>query len=170
MTDYQTEYTRSLEDPGSYWAHQADAIAWFKKPSLSLSKDDHNNDIWFADGELNSCYLAVDHHIEQGRGEQCALIYDSPATGTLARYSFLELRDEVARLAGMLSELGITKGDRVIIYMPMIPQAAFAMLACARIGAIHSVVFGGFAAKELATRIDDATPKVILAEIGRAHV
>ncbi len=163
MTDYQTEYTRSLEDPGSYWAHQADAIAWFKKPSLSLSKDDHNNDIWFADGELNSCYLAVDHHIEQGRGEQCALIYDSPATGTLARYSFLELRDEVARLAGMLSELGITKGDRVIIYMPMIPQAAFAMLACARIGAIHSVVFGGFAAKELATRIDDATPKVILA-------
>ena len=152
-----------MEDPESYWAEQAGQVAWFQSPVNILSKDANGNDTWFADGELNSSYLALDHQIEQGRGEQSALIYDSPGTCSSANYTFVEMRDEVAKLAGMLADLGVTKGDRVIIYMPMIPQAAFAMLACARIGAIHSVVFGGFAAKELATRIDDAAPKVILA-------
>jgi len=163
VIEYQTEYRRSLDDPESFWREKANSVAWSKKPSLILSKDTNDNNVWFADGELNSCYLAVDQHIEKGRGEQPALVYDSPVTGSKVSYTFIELRDEVANLAGMLTNLGVAKGDRVIIYMPMIPQAAFAMLACARIGAIHSVVFGGFAAKELATRIDDATPKVVLA-------
>ena len=138
-------------------------MAWYRKPATILTRDENSNDAWFVDGELNSCYLAVDYHVETGRGDQPALIYDSPATGAKAIFTYAALQDEVARLAGMLRELGVDKGDRVIIYMPMIPEAAFAMLACARIGAIHSVVFGGFAPKELATRIDDATPRVILA-------
>ena len=135
MTDYHTEYRRSLDDPESYWAEQADRVAWFKRPSKILSRDGDYNNAWFVDGELNSCYLAVDHHIANERGDQTALIYDSPATGSIARYTFLELRDEVARRAGLLVGLNVSKGDRVIIYMPMIPQAVFAMLACARIGA-----------------------------------
>lgn len=162
MTDYKKEYSQALADPQSYWAEQAKNIAWYKAPSTILSKDSNDNDAWFVDGELNSAYLALDYHIEQGRGEQTALIYDSPVTNTKSTYSFIELRDEVARFAGVLDGLGVTKGDRVIIYMPMIAEAAIAMLACARIGAIHSVVFGGFAPRELATRIDDATPRVIL--------
>ncbi|SVD31450.1 uncharacterized protein METZ01_LOCUS384304, partial [marine metagenome] len=129
VTNYQTEYRRSLEDPESYWAEQAGQVAWFQSPVNILSKDANGNDAWFADGELNSSYLALDHQIEQGRGEQSALIYDSPGTCSSANYTFVELRDEVAKLAGMLADLGVTKGDRVIIYMPMIPQAAFAMLA-----------------------------------------
>ena len=163
MSDYQSTFEQSLHDPETFWAARAEDVAWFEKPETVLSKDSNGNDTWFSGGKLNSCYLAVDRHIEQGRGSDTALIYDSPATGSTTKYSFNQLRDEVAVLAGMLCSLGVDKGDRVIIYMPMIPQAAFAMLACARIGAIHSVVFGGFAAKELATRIDDATPKVILA-------
>ncbi len=162
MADYRNECTQALEDPESYWAEQAKYIAWYKEPASVLSKDANGNDAWFVDGELNSSYLALDFHIEQGRGEQTALIYDSPVTGAIEKFSFVELRDEVARFAGALSDLGVNKGDRVIIYMPMIAEAAIAMLACARIGAIHSVVFGGFASRELATRIDDATPKVIL--------
>jgi len=162
VTDYKNEYAQALADPQSYWGEQAKHIAWYKAPSTILSKDANDNDAWFVDGELNSAYLALDYHIEQGRGEQTALIYDSPVTDTSMKYSFVELRDEVARFAGVLDGLGVTKGDRVIIYMPMIAEAAIAMLACARIGAIHSVVFGGFAPRELATRIDDATPSVIL--------
>ncbi len=163
MTDYRTEFERSINSPAEFWAEQAEHVAWYKKPETILSKDDNNVDCWFVDGELNSCYLALDYHVEQGRGDQAALIYDSPATGTCKQFSFSELTDMVARFAGVLTNLGIEKGDRVIIYMPMIPEAVIAMLACARIGAIHSVVFGGFAAKELATRIDDAAPKAILA-------
>ena len=163
MNDYHAEFSQALNSPVAFWARQAENLAWYKKPTAILSKDTNGNDAWFADGELNTSYLALDYHIEQGRGEQTALIYDSPATGSQTSYTFVELRSEVARLSGMLENMDIGLGDRVIIYMPMIPQALFAMLACARIGAIHSVVFGGFAAKELATRIDDAEPKAILA-------
>ncbi len=162
MTGYKHEFTQALDNPETYWAEQADEIAWYRRPESILSKDSNGNDAWFVDGELNSSYLALDYHIEQGRGEQAALIYDSPVTGAIKKFSFFELRDEVARFAGVLVRLGVVKGDRVIIYMPMIPETVIAMLACARIGAIHSVVFGGFAPRELATRIDDATPKVIL--------
>ena len=162
MADYRSEFDESLASPADYWGRQAEYVAWYRKPTNILSKDKHGNDAWFVDGKLNSSYLALDYHIEQGRGEQDALIYDSPVTGSSARYTFNELRDAVARFAGVLVKLGVEAGDRVIIYMPMIPEAAIAMLACARIGAIHSVVFGGFAARELAARIDDATPKVIL--------
>ena len=160
---YLDEFNRSLEEPESYWRQQAEQLAWYRKPETVLSRDENGNDTWFADGELNTSYLALDFHIEQGRGDQTALIYDSPVTESKRTYSFVELRDEVAQFAGVLSSLGAGKGDRVIIYMPMVPEAAIAMLACARIGAIHSVVFGGFAAKELATRIDDARPTLILA-------
>jgi len=126
-----------------------------------LGKDSNGKDAWFSDDELNASYLTLDYHIEQGRGDQAALIYDSPVTNSTASCMYSELRDEVATFAGVLDWLGVSKGDRVIIYMPMIPQAVIAMLACARIGAIYLVVFGGFAQKELATRIDDATPKAI---------
>lgn len=160
---YEAEYQRSLDDPQGYWEQQAAHVAWYKPPTQILSTDDNGNHAWFVDGELNSSYLALDYHVEQGRGQQTALIYDSPVTGTKQTFTFEALRDEVALFAGVLVGLGIEKSDRVLIYMPMIPQAAIAMLACARIGAIHSVVFGGFAARELATRIDDAQPKAILA-------
>ncbi len=162
MTSYESEFERARTEPEAFWRDQAAAVAWYEQPSTILDKDDNGNDRWFADGTLNSAYLALDHHVETGRGEQAALIYDSPVTGTKKTYTFAALRDEVALFAGVLKNLGVEMGDRVVIYMPMIPEAAIAMLACARIGAIHSVVFGGFAAKELATRIDDATPKVIL--------
>ena len=127
-----------------------------------LSEDEHGIHRWFADGELNTCYLALDYHVDNGRAEQTALIYDSPVTGQQRKYSFRELRDEVALCAGMLRDQGVGKGDRVVIYLPMIPQAVISMLACARLGAVHSVVFGGFAPPELAVRLDDATPKVLL--------
>ncbi len=160
--NYATEYRRSIDHPEDFWREKARDIAWFEFPETILDRD--RNDVWrwFRGGKLNTCWLALDHHIEQGRGEQTALIYDSPVTGTVRKYSFLELRDWVARVAGGLIALGVGKGDRVVIYMPMVPEAAVAMLACARIGAIHSVVFGGFASPELALRIDDATPKVVL--------
>jgi acyl-coenzyme A synthetase/AMP-(fatty) acid ligase len=131
-----------------------------------LSTDEDGLYRWYEGGKLNTCYLALDYHVEQGRGEQVALIYDSPVTQTKKQYTYLQMRNEVAHLAGVLQGLGVTKGDRVIIYMPLVPEATFAMLACARLGAIHSVVFGGFAAHELAIRIDDATPKVILTASG----
>jgi len=160
---YAVEYARSLADPVEFWRQQADLIRWYRAPETILSKDSNENDAWYADGELNTAYLALDYHVEQGRGEQIALIYDSPVTDTVQRFTYLQLRDQVALFAGALMAQGITKGDRVIIYMPMVPEAVVAMLACARIGAVHSVVFGGFAARELASRIDDATPKLIVA-------
>ncbi|GHG67872.1 propionyl-CoA synthetase [Alishewanella longhuensis] len=158
---YLQEYQASVTDPAAFWAAKAEKLAWFKKPSQILNEQNGQYQ-WFVDGELNTSYLALDYHIEQGRGEQCALIYDSPVTGTKQRYSYLALRDAVARFAGVLKANGVTKGDRVVIYMPMIPEAAIAMLATARLGAVHSVVFGGFAPHELAVRIDDATPKVVI--------
>ncbi|MDT7672646.1 MAG: propionyl-CoA synthetase, partial [Pseudonocardiales bacterium] len=143
-------------------AEQATAIDWYRAPTQVLDSSNPPFYRWFPDGELNTCHNALDRHVDDGRGEQTALIYDSPVTGTQRSYSYAELRDEVATFAGVLAGLGVGKGDRVVIYLPMVPEAAIAMLACARIGAVHSVVFGGFAAKELAVRIDDATPKVIV--------
>lgn len=158
---YQQEYQAALTDPATFWAEKASKLAWFKQPSKILTEQ-NNHYQWFADGELNTSYLALDYHIEQGRGEQTALLYDSPVTNTKRSYSYLELRDAVATFAGVLQAQGVSKGDRIIIYMPMIPEAVIAMLASARLGAVHSVVFGGFAPHELAVRIDDATPKVIV--------
>ena len=159
---YHEIYERSLNDPLGFWAEAATAIDWDHAPSIVL--DDSNAPFyrWFPDGVLNTCFNALDRHADGGRADQAALIYDSPVTGVTATYTFAELRDEVARVAGGLVDLGVMKGDRVIIYMPMVPETVMAMLACARIGAIHSVVFGGFAANELATRIDDAKPRVVL--------
>ena len=159
---YEKAYAQSLEDPNAFWGEAAEDISWVKKWDKVLDESNLPFYRWFVGGELNTCYNALDLHIENGRGEQPALIYDSPVTQTVKSYSYNELRDLVARFAGVLKAQGVGKGDRVIIYMPMIPEAAIAMLACARIGAVHSVVFGGFAAKELATRIDDAKPKVIV--------
>ena len=159
---YTEEYRRSLDEPAAFWAEQAGEIPWSRKPGRILSTDSAGLTRWFAGGKLNTCYAAVDYHVENGRADQTALIYDSPVTNTIRRYTYTELRDEVAQLAGTLKRLGVQKGDTVVIYMPMVPEAVFAMLACARIGAIHSVVFGGFAPHELALRIDDAHPKVVL--------
>ncbi len=159
---YVEEYGRWKTDPEAFWKEKAQEVHWFKSPNNICKEDKEGLTHWFADGELNTCYLALDYHVENGRGEQAALIYDSPVTNTKRTYSYNELLSAVSRTAGMLEGLGVRKGDTVIIYMPMIPEAAMAMLACARIGAIHSVVFGGFAAPELASRIDDAKPKVIL--------
>ncbi len=155
-------YQQSIEDKEGFWAQAAEGIDWYKKWDKVL--DDSNVPFyrWFQGGELNTCYNAVDRHVEKGRGGQAAIIYDSPVTDTKRTYSYSELRDLVARFAGALKAQGVEKGDRVIVYMPMVPEAAIAMLACARLGAVHSVVFGGFASKELATRIDDAKPKVIV--------
>ncbi|WP_432473799.1 propionyl-CoA synthetase [Amphritea sp. HPY] len=159
---YIEEYKKSIDTPEAFWAEKAEAIEWFKKPQTILSKDENGIHRWYADGELNTAYLALDHHVNNGRGGQDALIYDSPVTDTKQRYTYLELRDEVAKFAGVLKAQGVEKGDRVVIYMPMIAEAVIAMLAVARLGAIHSVVFGGFAPHELAVRIDDAEPKVII--------
>jgi propionyl-CoA synthetase len=162
MMTYQSEYQASIDTPELFWQQQADAIHWFKSPTKTLAKDENGIDRWFVDGELNTAYLALDHHVLNGRGEQTALIYDSPVTQQTARFSYAELTKRVALLAGALRDMGVEKGDRVVIYMPMVPEAVMAMLACARLGAVHSVVFGGFAAHELAVRIDDAEPKVVL--------
>ncbi|UTW13847.1 propionyl-CoA synthetase [Marinobacterium rhizophilum] len=160
--DYTDAYRQSLENPEAYWAQQAEQVAWFKKPATMLETTPQGSHSWFADGELNSCYLALDWQIEQGRGDQVALYYDSPVSSVREAITYRELLERVARFAGALKTLGVDKGDRVVIYMPMVPEAAVAMLACARLGAVHSVVFGGFAANELAVRIDDAQPKLIL--------
>jgi propionyl-CoA synthetase len=159
---YADIYARSMEDPQGFWADAAKEIDWYKSWDKVL--DDTNPPFyrWFAGAELNTCYNALDRHADGGRGDQPALIYDSPVTDTKKTYTYNELRDATARFAGVLKAQGVEKGDRVIVYMPMVPEAAIAMLACARIGAIHSVVFGGFASKELATRINDAKPKVIV--------
>jgi len=159
---YAEAYRRSLADPEGFWGEAAQGIQWEKRWDRVLDADNPPFYRWFPGGRLNTCHNALDRHVAGGRAEQAALIYDSPVTGQIQRFTYRALRDEVALLAGALRDLGVVKGDRVLIYMPMVPEAVMAMLACARLGAIHSVVFGGFAAPELATRIDDATPKVIL--------
>ncbi|WP_353079174.1 acetate--CoA ligase [Flavobacterium sp.] len=159
---YQELYDHSIQSPEKFWSEQANAIQWFKKPTTILSKDQNEYPLWFADGELNACYLALDKHIEDGFGDNVAIIYDSPVTQTVKKYTYNEVKAEVAKLAGGMLSLGLKKGNTAVIYMPMIPQAAFAMLACARIGVIHSVVFGGFAPHELAIRIDDCKPKIVI--------
>ncbi|NKQ55688.1 propionyl-CoA synthetase [Amycolatopsis sp. K13G38] len=163
MGTYAEEYQRSLSDPEGFWLDAAKAIHWTKEPARALDSSEAPLFRWFPDGELNTAYNALDRHVEGGRGEQPALIWDSPVTSSQRTYTYAQLRDEVARFGGALRSLGVGKGDRVIIYMPMVPEAVVAMLACARIGAVHSVVFGGFAPKELAIRVDDAKPKVIVA-------
>lgn len=162
MGGYQDQFNASLSDPAAFWANAAKAVTWTREPQRIL--DDSNPPFyrWFPDGELNTCANALDRHVEGGRADQPALIYDSPVTGTQRTYTYRELLDETARFAGALRGLGVGKGDRVVVYMPMIPEAVIAMLACARLGAVHSVVFGGFAPHELATRIDDARPTVIV--------
>jgi propionyl-CoA synthetase len=159
---YDEVYARSLRDPEHFWAAAAEDLYWDKRWDRVFDDSRPPFYRWFTGGVLNTCYNALDFHVDRGRGKQKALIYDSPVTSTIKSFTYSELRDEVARTAGALARLGVGKGDRVIIYMPMVPEAVIAMLACARLGAIHSVVFGGFAAKELATRIDDAKPKVIM--------
>lgn len=162
MTTYTQHWQHWQRDPESFWADAAKSLIWSKPWQQVLDKSQPPFYRWFAGAETNTCYNCVDRHVDEGRGEQAALIYDSPVTNTIRTYTFNELQSEVARFAGVLAELDVGKGDRVVIYMPMIPETAIAMLACARIGAIHSVVFGGFAAEELAKRINDAEPKVIL--------
>jgi propionyl-CoA synthetase len=159
---YDCVYRRSLEDPEGFWGEAASAIHWFEpwKKVLDDSRPPFHR--WFEGGRLNTCYNCLDRHVEGGRAEQKALIYDSPVTGTIRSFTYRELRDEVARFAGALRRQGLSRGDRVIIYMPMVPEAVVAMLAAARLGAVHSVVFGGFAAQELAARMDDARPKLVL--------
>ena len=160
--NYKELYERSITKPEEFWGEQALNLTWHKIPKNILSKDEKDYYQWFEDGKLNVSYLCIDKHIEDGFGEQNAIIYDSPVTNTKQFITFNQLKDEVSQLAGGLKSLGLKKGDTAIIYMPMIPQALYAMLACARIGVIHSVVFGGFAPHELAIRIDDCKPKVII--------
>jgi propionyl-CoA synthetase len=162
MGRYAQEFRRSLDDPEGYWRDAAGAIDWITPPTRILDDSAPPMYRWFPDAELNTCYNALDRHVERGRAEQVALIYDSPVTDQVVRYTYEELRDQVAKVAGALRDLGVEKGDRVVVYMPMVPEAVMTMLACARLGAVHSVVFGGFAAAELATRISDARPKVIV--------
>src|SRR3954447_16683598 len=159
---FDAMYARSLSDPQGFWAEAAEGISWFKRWDKVLDDSKPPFYRWFKGGVLNTCYNAVDRHVEQGRGDQAAIIYDSPVTDTVQTITYRELQDQVARFAGALRAQGVAKGDRVILYMPLIPQSVIAMLACARLGAVHSVVFGGFAAHELATRINDAKPKVIV--------
>jgi propionyl-CoA synthetase len=162
MEKYRELYRESIENKEAFWTKQARQLHWFKEPVNILSQTEKGFYRWFADGETNACYLCLDYQVENGRADQVALIYDSPVTHTIKKYSYRELLDLVSRFAGGLLAAGIRKGDTVVIYMPMIPQAVIAMLACARIGAIHSVVFGGFAPHELAMRIDDAHPKAVI--------
>ena len=159
---FEQVYGLSISDPDQFWGNAAEGIHWYKKPSKVLDTSESPHGKWFVDGELNTCFNAVDRHVEAGRGDDIALIYDSPVTSTVRKFSFSELQELTAKFAGVLKTKGVEKGDRVIIYMPMIPETLVAMLACARIGAIHGVVFGGFASNELAVRIDDAEPKVII--------
>ena len=159
---YDEAFEKSIKDPNGFWGEAGEKVHWYKKWDKVL--DDSNKPFyrWFKGGEINTAYNALDLHIDQGRGSQAALIYDSPVTDTIKTFTYSQLRDEVAKFAGALAAQGVAKGDRVLIYMPMVPEAVIAMLATARIGAVHSVVFGGFAAKELAVRINDAKPKVIV--------
>ncbi len=159
---YQAVYQHSVNHPDTFWREAANELPWYTFPATIRAEDVNGVERWFPDGEMNTCYMALDYHVSEGRGDEVALIYDSPVTHTKAQYTYAELTELVSRFAGALKAKGVTKSDRVLIYMPMIPQAVVAMLAVARLGAIHSVVFGGFAAKELAVRIDDATPKVLV--------
>ncbi|MGV9993165.1 acetate--CoA ligase [Streptomyces sp. NPDC003374] len=162
MGTYEDVFRSSSKDPEHFWLEAAGTLDWEAAPRRALDASHAPFYRWFPDGRLNVCHNAVDRHVEAGRGDQPALVYDSPVTGTQRTYTYAQLRDEVASFAGALAELGVGHGDRVVIYMPMVPEAAVAMLACARIGAVHSVVFGGFAPNELAVRIDDAAPEVIV--------
>ena len=162
MGRYEEAFYQSLADPESFWGEAAKGIDWYREPTVVLDTSNPLFYRWFADGVLNTCFNALDRHVRDGRGGQAALVHDSPVTGTSRTLSYRQLLDEVARFGGVLRGLGVGKGDRVVIYMPMIPEAVVAMLACARIGAVHSVVFGGFAARELAVRIDDAAPKAVV--------
>jgi propionyl-CoA synthetase len=162
MADYATAHRASIENPEEFWARAAEGIDWESRWDNVLSEPSPQLYRWFEGGRLNTCYNALDRHVERGRGEQAAVIYDSPVTGTQRSITYAELLAEVARFAGALAAQGVVAGDRVIVYMPMIPEAIVAVLACARLGAVHSVVFGGFAANELATRIDDARPRVMV--------
>src|SRR5262245_12037414 len=159
---YESEYTESLANPGRFWARAADDIEWMRRPRAVSDATRSTRVVWFPGGVLNTCANALDLHVRTGRGEQPALIHDSPVTGSVRTLSYRELLDEVSRFAGALAALGVERGDRVLLYMPMIPEAVIGMLATARLGAIHSVVFGGFASGELAQRIQHATPKVVL--------
>lgn len=159
---YTAEFERSINQPEDFWREQASKLPWFKQPTQILGQDEQGAYRWFLDGEINISYCALDHQVNNGRAEQTALIYDSPVTQTKSQLTYAQLLDKVAKFAGGLRQLGVEKGDRVVIYMPMVPEALIAMYACARLGAIHSVVFGGFAPSELAVRIDDAQPKVIV--------
>ena len=162
MIDYTSTYAQWQRDPEAFWAQAAEAVSWYRRWDKVLDDSRPPFNRWFAGAEVNTCYNALDRHVEGGRGDHLALIYDSPVTDTVERLTYGDLLNQVSRFAGALRSLGVAKGDRVIVYMPMVPETVVAMLACARIGAIHSVVFGGFAANELATRIDDAKPKVIV--------
>jgi propionyl-CoA synthetase len=162
MGRYEEVFRESIEDPEGFWDAAVSGLDWYRRPAVVLDRSNPPFYRWFTDGVLNTCFNAVDRHVRDGRGAQAALIYDSPVTGTSRTLTYQELLDQVARFAGVLRGLGTGTGDRVVIYMPMIPEAVVAMLACARIGAVHSVVFGGFAAAELAARIDDAAPKVVV--------
>lgn len=166
MGQFNELFEQSIEKPEEFWANAAEGIDWIKKWDKVLDASNPPSYRWFKGAELNTCYNAVDRHVEAGRGEQTAIIYDSPVTDTIRKISYKELQNDVAQFAGALKSQGVSKGDTVIIYMPMIPEAAVAMLACARLGAIHSVVFGGFAASELAIRIDHAQPKVLVTASG----
>ncbi len=161
-SSYEEAYNRSMNDPDGFWAEAAEAVAWTRKWDSVVSSPKPNFYRWFEGAEMNTCYNAVDRHVEAGRKDQTAIIYDSPVTGTVKKITYGELLAQVSLVAGMLKKFGVEKGDRVIIYMPMIPETLFAMLACARIGAVHSVVFGGFAPNELAIRIEDAKPRIMI--------
>eukprot|EP00984_Skeletonema_dohrnii_P022953 scaffold12062_cov98-Skeletonema_dohrnii-CCMP3373.AAC.6 len=167
---YSVDYEESLSNKEKYWHNAASDLHWFQEPSLENTLQTHPKSKymhrWFSDGLINTSYNCLDRHVLEGRGNQKALIYDSPVTNTQKHYTYSELLDEVSQFAAALADLDVKVGDRVVIYMPMIPEAAIAMLACARIGAIHSVVFGGFAASELASRIDHCKPKVIVTASG----
>ena len=159
---YAGVYSESINQPDIFWGKAAEDVVWNKKWDKVLDDSKKPFYRWFSGGELNTCYNALDYQVESGRGEQNAIIYDSPVTNTVQKITYKELLDKVSKFAGAISALGVKKGDTVIIYMPMIPEALVAVLSCARIGAVHSVVFGGFAPNELAIRIDDAKPKIII--------
>ena len=162
MADYRSIYRRSLDDPEGFWGEAAQALHWHTPWDRVLSDGGGPRARWFPGAEINTCYNALDRHVEAGQGSRAALIYDSPVTNQKRIYSYAELRDIVARAAGMLRARGVKAGDRVIVYMPMIPEAAIAMLACARIGAIHSIIFGGFSADAIRDRVLDAGSKVVV--------
>ena len=159
---FEKLYTQSLEDPEGFWAETAEDVHWYKKWDKVFDNSRQPFYQWFKGGVVNTCYNALDLHVANRRADQPALLYDSPVTDTIRSFTYRELLEQVARFAGVLANQGVQKGDRVVIYMPMVPEAVISMLACARIGAVHSLVFGGFAPNELAIRIDDAKPKLIV--------